>query len=178
MKHNRLYLLGTSLVVMTAGFWAAGQDKPQAAKPLAPQKAEAQKADPEQADSGTADRSTSDRVDTNLPKSAETAETDAIVKTAESYLKAYRDGDAKAAAAHFTVDAEYVDENGNTHIGRKAIEQVLADCFAKNPTRDIELEIDSIKFVSPGVALEDDCWVSNGARSAGKPIDVALCLGS
>lgn len=155
MKHNRLYLLGTSLVVMTAGFWAAGQDKPQAAKPLAPQKAEAQKADPEQADSGTADRSTSDRVDTNLPKSAETAETDAIVKTAESYLKAYRDGDAKAAAAHFTVDAEYVDENGNTHIGRKAIEQVLADCFAKNPTRDIELEIDSIKFVSPGVALED-----------------------
>ncbi len=155
MMQNRWYVLGTSLVVTTVGIWAVGQDKPQAAKPITPEKVETPKAEVDKGGSDKTQRSSSERVETNLPNPAHMADIEAIVKTAESYLTAYRDGDAKAAAAHFTEDAEYVDEHGNTHLGRKAIEQVLSECFAKNPNRDIELEIDSIKIVSPGVALED-----------------------
>lgn len=155
MRRNRLYLLGTSLVVTAAGYWAAGQDKPEPTKPSATLKAATPQNDSEKSDSEKGERSSSERIDTNLPNPAMAAETAAILETAESYLKAYRDGDAKAAASHFTNDAEYVDEHGNTHNGRKAIETVLADCFAKSPGSAIELEIDSLKFVSPGVALED-----------------------
>lgn len=155
MKQNRLYVLGTSLLVTTVGLWAVGQDKPQPSKPTSPQKVETPKADADKPDAEKPNRSSSDRVDTNPLNAAQMADMEAIVKTAESYLQAYRDGDAKAAASHFTDDAEYVDEHGNTHLGRKAIEQVLASCFENNPNRDIELEIDSIKIVSPGVALED-----------------------
>lgn len=157
MKRNRLYALGTSLLLTSVGIVAVADDTTQNAKPPAPQKVEAQKtdADTDRADSNKPQRSSSERAETNLPNPAHMADIEAILKTAESYLQAYRDGDAKAAATHFTDDAEYVDEHGNTHVGRKAIEQVLADCFEKNPGRDIELEIDSIKVVSPGVALED-----------------------
>lgn len=155
MKRNRLYLLGTSLVVTTAGLWAVGQEKPQAAKPSTPPKSVAPKVEADKSDSEKEPRSSSERVETNLPNQALNEDIEAILKTAESYLEAYRAGDAKGAAAHFTNDAEYVDEHGNTHVGRKAIEQVLESCFAKSPGSDIRLEIDSIKIVSPGVALED-----------------------
>ena len=40
----------------------------------------------------------------------------------ESFAKAYASGDAKAVAAHFTADAEYVDEDGSLFHGREAIE--------------------------------------------------------
>src|SRR5262249_14446588 len=50
----------------------------------------------------------------------------AIRKTAESFIQAYEKGDAKAAASHFTADAEYIDEDGDTFVGREEIEQNFA----------------------------------------------------
>lgn len=83
------------------------------------------------------------------------ADEDAIRETGESYLKAYEMGDAKRAAEHFTADAEYVDEFGTAHQGRKAIEAALNQCFEESPGSRLELDIDSIRVIGPGVALED-----------------------
>ena len=80
---------------------------------------------------------------------------EAIRKTSETYAKAYGAGDAKAVAAHFTPDAEYVDEQGNLFEGRLAIEEALTAFFAENSGYQLDIEIDTIRFVGPGVAIED-----------------------
>lgn len=78
------------------------------------------------------------------------------IRTAEAtYVKAYLQGDAKAVAAHFTADAEYVDEDGHVLQGRDAIEKSLAVSFANEPGSQLEATIESIRFVGPGVAVED-----------------------
>ena len=83
------------------------------------------------------------------------ADEEAIRETGATFAKAYDKGDAKAAAAHFTADAEYVDEHGNIFQGWQAIEELLAASFTENPGSKLEITIDTIRFVSPGVAVED-----------------------
>jgi uncharacterized protein (TIGR02246 family) len=73
----------------------------------------------------------------------------------ESFAKAYSSGDAAAVAAHFTTDAEYVDEVGTLFHGRQAIEQTLTEFFAAHPRCTLEMNIDTIRFISPGIAVED-----------------------
>lgn len=79
----------------------------------------------------------------------------AIRLTGKSFEKAYGLANAKSVAAHFTADAEYVDESGNIFQGRAAIEESLTRFFTENPGCKLELTIDTIRFVSPGVAVED-----------------------
>jgi len=83
------------------------------------------------------------------------ADEEAIRNTSDTYAKAYAAGDAKAVAAHFTADAEYVDEQGNLFEGRQAIEEALMAFFADNSGYQLSIEIDTIRFVGPGVAIED-----------------------
>lgn len=93
----------------------------------------------------------------------------AIRKTGETFATAFEQADAKAVAAHFTPDAEYVDEQGNVFQGRQAIEVSLAGFFAENPGSRLEVTIDTIRFVSPGVAIEDG--TTTVTRPEGSPSD-------
>ncbi len=83
------------------------------------------------------------------------ADEEAIRKAAGSFAKAYGEGDAKSVAAHFTLAAEYVDELGNVFQGRAAIEESLTEFFAENPGCKLKMNIDSLRFISPGIAVED-----------------------
>lgn len=83
------------------------------------------------------------------------AEEDVIRETALSFARAHAAADAQAVAAHFTPDAEYVDEQGNAFHGRAAIEGVVRRFFEENPGAQLEVNIESIRVLSPGVALED-----------------------
>ena len=83
------------------------------------------------------------------------ADEEAIRQTNDAFVKAYGQGNSKAVAALFTADAEYVDELGNVFQGRAAIEESLQDFFAENSGCKLEMNIDTIRFVSPGVAVED-----------------------
>ena len=71
------------------------------------------------------------------------------------FATAYQNGDAPAVVALFTADAEYVDEGGNVFDGRDAIEASLVEFFADHPKCSLEMSTDSIRFISPGVAIED-----------------------
>ena len=79
----------------------------------------------------------------------------AIRKNAAAFVKAYQAGDAKALAEHFAADAECVHESNVRCNGRAAIEESLAKFFEQNPGCKLEKTIDSIRFVSPNVAIED-----------------------
>ena len=79
----------------------------------------------------------------------------AIRQAAELFVNAFDQGNAKTIATLFTEDAEYVDEKGNVFQGRTAIEKSMALFFAENPGCKLEQVIDTIRFLSPGVAVED-----------------------
>ena len=79
----------------------------------------------------------------------------AIRSTGESYAAAFSSQNAKAAVAHFTIDAEYVDSKGTVYRGQKAIEELLESYFAANPACKLELQIESVRFFTAGVAIED-----------------------
>lgn len=83
------------------------------------------------------------------------ADEEAIRLTGDTYEKAYDSQDAKLIAAHFTEDAEYIDEQGNVYQGRASIEKVMSAYFADNPECQIEIDIESLRFVGAGIAIED-----------------------
>ncbi len=91
--------------------------------------------------------------------------------TDESFATAYASGDAAAVAAHFTADAEYVNELGTLFHGRKAIEQTLTEFFAEHPHCTLGMNIDTVRFLSPGVAVEDGSTTITHEEQGSEPVD-------
>jgi uncharacterized protein (TIGR02246 family) len=83
------------------------------------------------------------------------ADNAAIAKNAEAFIEAFHKGDAKALAASWTADGDYVDQAGQHLKGREAIETAFQGFFAEN--KDLKLRIDSqaLRFVTPELAIED-----------------------
>lgn len=79
----------------------------------------------------------------------------AIRQAADAYVKAYQKGDAKALAALWGAEAEYLNPTtGKTLKGRKAIEEEFARIFAEGAAQ-LEVTIRSIRFVTSDVAIEE-----------------------
>ena len=72
-----------------------------------------------------------------------------------AYAKAANAHDAKALAALFVPAGEIVNQEGHAVQGRQAIEETFAACFAANPSLQISVSTQSIRFVTPSVAIED-----------------------
>jgi uncharacterized protein (TIGR02246 family) len=72
-----------------------------------------------------------------------------------AFTKAANAHDAKALAALFAPEGEIVNEEGHALQGREAIEKTFAALFEANPNLQINISIQSIRFVSPAVAIED-----------------------
>ncbi|HMK36750.1 MAG TPA: SgcJ/EcaC family oxidoreductase [Desulfomonilaceae bacterium] len=85
----------------------------------------------------------------------EGAEEQAIRSTAEAFAAAFNKSDAKAIAALWTNDCEYVDETGRVIQGREAIEKDYGSFFAANPGMKLDLIISSVKIVGGNAAIED-----------------------
>lgn len=79
----------------------------------------------------------------------------AIEESAKSFVEVFNRGDAKAIAELWTSSGEYIDELGNEYHGQAAIEGCYADFFKANPGASLALDVISVRFVSPSVAIED-----------------------
>src|SRR5580765_4597358 len=64
---------------------------------------------------------------------------DAVHKLLESFANAFNEGDAKACAASFTADGEFVDDDGNRVVGPAAIETLIAKFLADNKGAKVQL---------------------------------------
>ena len=73
----------------------------------------------------------------------------------EVFVAAFNKHDAKAVAALWTEDGEYIDDTGHTIAGREAIEKDYAEFFAANPNIEIQIVIDSLRVISGDIAIED-----------------------
>ena len=79
----------------------------------------------------------------------------AIRKNAEAYVAAYNQHDAKALAALWSPEAVYMDPStGESVVGRDEIEKVFTEVFGNLGEAKLEVEVKSVEFVSPNVAIE------------------------
>jgi uncharacterized protein (TIGR02246 family) len=88
------------------------------------------------------------------PKGNAAAEA-AIQKQAEAFVEAFHKGDARAVAACWVADGDFIDQAGQHAKGREAIEKAFAGLFAENKGLKLHIEGLSLRFVTPDVALED-----------------------
>jgi uncharacterized protein (TIGR02246 family) len=79
----------------------------------------------------------------------------AIRKAVEAYVAAFNQGDAKALAAMWSSEAVHTNPlSGEQVVGREAIEAQFAAIFAEAKGIKLEANTDSVRFVSPNVAVE------------------------
>ncbi len=79
----------------------------------------------------------------------------AIRKAAASYVEAFNKQDAKAVADCWSPDAVYQNRStGQQVVGRAAIAEQFAAQFKEQPNSKLEVNVASVQFVSPNVAVE------------------------
>jgi uncharacterized protein (TIGR02246 family) len=79
----------------------------------------------------------------------------AIRKATADFIKVVENGDAKAVAASWTEEGEYIGADGTTIRGRPAIEAAYAKLFAQKKNTKVDITIDSIRFPSKDTAIEE-----------------------
>lgn len=79
----------------------------------------------------------------------------AVRASAAEFAAAYNRHDAAALAAGFTPQGELIAEDGTQLNGREAIEKHFVAAFEDQPQAKIELTVESIRMITPDVALED-----------------------
>src|SRR4051794_26244046 len=78
-----------------------------------------------------------------------------IRANAAKYVESYNRRDSKTMASMWSPDAVYTDDStGESVIGREAIAKQLEHMFAGAEDAKLKIDIDSINFVSPNVAIE------------------------
>lgn len=79
----------------------------------------------------------------------------AIRKTVESYVAAFNKGDAKGLADHWSETAVYTNRlTGEAAVGREAIAEQFAAIFKEKKDLKLDVSIESIRLLSPNVAVE------------------------
>ncbi|WP_442508586.1 YybH family protein [Novipirellula sp. SH528] len=79
-----------------------------------------------------------------------------IEKNVASYVAAFNAKDAKALAAHWSPEGVYVDRiTGEQMTGRDSIEESYAKSLSVMKDSQLEVQVESIDFVSPNVAIEN-----------------------
>jgi uncharacterized protein (TIGR02246 family) len=81
--------------------------------------------------------------------------TASVLALGDAFTKAFERGDAAALGAMWAEDADYVAIDGRVLRGRAAIEADYADLFKEHKGLTLRIEVHSLRFPSPDVALED-----------------------
>lgn len=80
---------------------------------------------------------------------------EAIRAMMKEFVAAFQKGDAAAAAAFMTAEAEIITDEGDALKGRDAIQKAYATHFAKTNKAKVSLDIESVRFTSRDTAIED-----------------------
>lgn len=108
-----------------------------------------------------------------LPASAEDAavrklEEQAIRAAGKDYQAALAKGDAKAVAACWTADGEFIDEMGNAHPAAELAAE--AQQRGGGPQPELRVTASKIRFVTPQVAIEDGTSEVVWPDAQGQPV--------
>lgn len=108
-----------------------------------------------------------------FPKSEATAtaedaaERKAVEEALKNFATTFNDHKADQVAALYTTNAELVDLAGRVTRGRAAIHEMLAKVFVDQPQIKIQMEVQSIRFLSPELAIEEGIsTITSGSPNA------------
>jgi uncharacterized protein (TIGR02246 family) len=96
----------------------------------------------------------------------------AIRKADEAYVTAFNKHDAKALADAWSPEAVYLSRvTGDEVVGRAAIAEQFTALFKDQPEVKLDLNVESIQFVSPNVAVEHG--IAKTLAPKGEPEEIA-----
>ena len=93
----------------------------------------------------------------------QTQDEKAVRESAETFTRLYNEHDAKGLGALFANKAEVIDENEKVVKGRAAIEQGFADVFKANPEASMQVDVESVRVLTPHLAIEEGTALSKNA---------------
>lgn len=108
-------------------------------------------AEPKQQEAGVRTNAISTSI---APPADRTADDAAIRGNIAAFVKAYNAGEAKAISELFAPDAQIITEDGETVEGRDAIFQAFIGVFAEMPQVEMEVSVDTIRFIGSDLAVE------------------------
>jgi len=97
------------------------------------------------------------------------ADGDAVRAAAKDFVKLFAKGDAKGLAALWTEEGEYVADDGTTLRGRAEIEDGYSQFFKKNPDVTLDLDVESVHFVSHDNAVAEGVARTHSGAKAAEP---------
>jgi uncharacterized protein (TIGR02246 family) len=83
------------------------------------------------------------------------ADEKALRELHQQFVAAYNKGDAKAVAAFYAPDADFVGIRGDAFHGRAEIEESFAKSFARNKGAALKSPFGSLRFITSDVAIAD-----------------------
>jgi uncharacterized protein (TIGR02246 family) len=96
-----------------------------------------------------------------------------IEKAIATFAEAFRKGDGKAVAGHWTAEGEYVSDDGTSFRGREAIDKAYTEFFGRNPDNSLDVEVESIRFPSRDTAVVEGHFKLHMGKS--KELFVSRC---
>jgi len=87
-----------------------------------------------------------------------TADKKALEAVMEAYMMGFNKGDAKATAASYAQNADFLDATGHLHKGREAIEKRNAELLSQNPGMRLKVTVTSVRFLRQNVGITDGTW--------------------
>jgi uncharacterized protein (TIGR02246 family) len=97
----------------------------------------------------------------------------AVEAALADFAKSFNAGDAKALTAKWTVEGEYVADDGATFRGRAALEKVYGEYFAKNKVNDLSIEVETVRFPSKDTAVVEGHFKLH--KGKGRELVVSKC---
>jgi uncharacterized protein (TIGR02246 family) len=79
----------------------------------------------------------------------------AVRAASQNLARTFEKGDAKAFAALWTEEGEYMDEDNPPVRGRAALEKAYAEFFAKRAEMKVESKTNAVRFLGKDLALEE-----------------------
>lgn len=156
MAATRHSVLGQAAVPV-AGNPPAAQVPPPPAPSTEPANAAPAASDPTSSQAAASQPAASQPATPNsaISPAEEAAADTAIRGIVADFEKDYNAGDAKALESLFIPDGEIIAADGAAHQGRDEIEGEFADIFKQHPKSTIKDEIQSIRLLTPNLAVEE-----------------------
>lgn len=88
------------------------------------------------------------------------AEQRAASQLIEKFTESFNRGDARQVASLFLAEAEIVDDAGNRHKGRPAIEAIYARFFERFPQAKAQIRVESLRLIGSALAIEEGTQIT------------------
>jgi uncharacterized protein (TIGR02246 family) len=80
---------------------------------------------------------------------------ESVQKAINTFAAAFQKGDAKAVSTLWTAEGEYVSGDGVSFRGHAELEKAYSEFFTKSPDNALEVEVETIRFLSRDTAVVD-----------------------